>query len=103
MNKLFIVYRTDRTDGEAAAIRGATRALHRDYMSGFSARVRAGGPLLDPSGDAFGGAMIIEAESESEVWAIVRNDPFEQAALSERIEVSEFRWQTNRPADLPPL
>ena len=103
MSKLYVVYRADRADGQAAAIRARTRPLHRDYMAGFASRVRAGGPLLDAQGAAAGGLMIIEADSEAEVRRIVANDPFEQAQLSGRIEISEFRWQTNRPADLPPL
>lgn len=103
MSKLFIVYRTDRTDGEAAAIRAQTRPLHREYMLQFGERVRVGGPVLDAEGVAFGGVMVVEAASEGDVWAIVRNDPFEKAGLSARIEIAEFRWQTGRPADLPPL
>ena len=98
-----MVYRTDRADGTAAAIRAETRPLHREYMIQFGDRVRVGGPVLDGQGSSFGGLMIIEAESEDEVWDIVRNDPFEKAALSARIEVAEFRWQTGRPADLQPL
>jgi hypothetical protein len=34
---------------------------------------------------------------------MVAADPFELAGLSERVDVRAFRWQTNRPADLPPL
>lgn len=103
MSKLFIVYRTDRTDGVAAAIRAQTRPLHREYMQQFGERVRVGGPVLDGQGTVFGGLMIVAAATGEEVWEIVRNDPFEKAALSVRIEVAEFRWQTGRPADLPPL
>jgi len=103
MSKLYMVYRTDRTDGESAAIRAQTRPLHREYMMQFGQRVRVGGPVLDANGNSCAGLMIVEADSEAEVWDIVRNDPFEKAALSARIEVAEFRWQTGRPADLPPL
>jgi hypothetical protein len=99
----YIVYRFDRSDGQAAAIRAATRPLHRDYMAQFAARVRLGGPILDAAGQACGGMMVIDAVSEAEVRAIVRDDPFEQAGLSHHIEIHTFRWQTNRPADLPPL
>jgi uncharacterized protein len=70
-------------------------------MSMFGRRVRCGGPLLNTSGQPCGGLMLIEAESEQEVQNILRNDPFEQAALSGRIEVHPFRWQTNPPADMP--
>ena len=100
---LFAVYRLDRTDGQAAGIRAATRPAHRDYMQRFQGRVRCGGPLLDPAGEGCGGFMLIEAEDEAEVREILRNDPFEQAGLSGRIEIHAFRWQTNRPAEMPPL
>ena len=103
MSTLFVVWRTDRTDGRAAEIRAATRPAHRAYMQAFAARVRMGGPLLDVTGEGCGGLMLIEADSEAEVREIVRNDPFELAGLSARIEIHPFRWQTNRPADLPPL
>ena len=103
MSALYAVWRTDRTDGLAAGIRAATRPAHRAYMAAFSERVRMGGPLLDAAGEGCGGFMLIEAASEAEVREIVRNDPFELAGLSARIEIHPFRWQTNRPADLPPL
>jgi uncharacterized protein len=100
---LFAVYRLDRTDGRAETIRAETRPAHRAFMEQFASRVRCGGPLLDSDGQARGGLMLIEAESEIEVREILRNDPFEQARLSDRIDIHPFRWQTNRPADMPPL
>lgn len=100
---LFMVYGSDRGDGQAAGIRAATRQAHLAYMKRFAARVRLGGPVLDEAGQACGGLMLIEADSEHEVRAMLRDDPFEQAGLSVSIEVRSFRWQTNRPADLPPL
>lgn len=100
---LYMVYRVDRDDGKAAEIRAATRPAHRAYMDQFASRVRMGGPILDANGQGCGGLALIEAESEEEVRAIVANDPFELAGLSARIEIYPFRWQTNRPADMPPL
>lgn len=99
----FCVFRLDRTDGEAAAIRAATRPAHLAFMKGYGDRVLIGGPLLDADGAARGGMMVIEAESEEEVRAMLALDPFEQAGLSATIEIAPFRWQTNRPAHLPPL
>ncbi|MFM8866658.1 MAG: YciI family protein [Limnohabitans sp.] len=101
--KLFSVYRLDRQDGQAAAIRAETRPLHRAYMDRFADRVRLGGPVLDADGQGCGGLMVIEAESLEAVQEMVRNDPFEQAGLSAQIDIREFRWQTRRPDDLPPL
>lgn len=100
---LYIVYRVDRSDGQAAAIRAATRPAHRTYMEKYATRVRLGGPILDAEGQGCGGLMVIEAESEAEVRALVDNDPFEIAGLSARIDIYPFRWQTNRPANMPPL
>lgn len=99
----FCVYRLDRTDGRAAEIRAATRPAHLAFMKGYAGRVLIGGPLLDEAGNARGGMMVIEAESEAEVREILSRDPFEIAGLSSTIEVAPFRWQTNRPAHLPPL
>ena len=103
MMKLYMVYRLDRDDGRAAAIREATRPAHRAYMDQFAARVRLGGPVLDAAGNACGGLMLIEAEDEASVRAMVADDPFELAGMSARIDIHPFRWQTQRPADLPPL
>lgn len=100
---LYVVYRIDRRDGKAAAIRAKTRPLHQQYMEQFRSRVRLGGPILDASGIACGGLMLMEAQSEDEVRSIVAGDPFEKAALSVRIDIHPFRWQTSRPADMPPL
>jgi uncharacterized protein YciI len=103
MMNLYMVYRLDRSDGQAEAIRAATRPQHRLYMDQFAARVRLGGPVLDAEGRACGGLMLIEAENEEAVRAIVAADPFEIAGLSAQIEIRPFRWQTKRPADLPQL
>lgn len=100
---LYMVYRVDRADGQAAAIRAAKRPAHRAYMDRYAGRVRLGGPILDAAGQGCGGLMLVEAASEDEVRDMVRNDPFELAGLSARIDIYPFRWQTNRPADLPPL
>lgn len=100
---LYMVYRVDRNDGQAAAIRAATRPAHRAYMDRFADRVRLGGPILGSDGQGCGGLMLVHAASEEEVRDMVRNDPFEQAGLSTTIAIHPFRWQTNRPADLPPL
>jgi len=97
-----MVYRTDRDDGRAAAIREAVRPAHRAYMQAFADRVRLGGPVLDAEGRPCGGLMLVEAPSEDAVRRMVAEDPFEQAGLSARIEIRAFRWQTARPADLPP-
>lgn len=99
----FCVFRLDRTDGRADAIREETRAAHRGYMEGFADRVLLGGPLLNEDGTSRGGLMVIEAESEDEVRAILAADPFEIADLSGTIHIAPFRWQTSRPAHLPPL
>jgi uncharacterized protein YciI len=100
---LYMVYRVDRVDGQAEAIRAATRPAHRAYMDRFAARVRLGGPILGADGRGCGGLMLVEAENEQAVRDMVANDPFELAGLSVRIDIHPFRWQTNRPADLPPL
>lgn len=99
----FIVYRLDREDGKAEAIRAATRPAHREYMSQFGGRVVIGGPILDDEGNACGGMMVIDAEDQAEVERLVAADPFEIAGLSATIHITPFRWQTNRPAHLPPL
>lgn len=100
---LYMVYRVDRADGQADAIRAATRPAHRAYMDRFAARVRLGGPILGADGQGCGGLMLVEAENEQAVRDMVANDPFELAGLSARIDIHPFRWQTNRPADLPLL
>lgn len=99
----YCVFRLDRTDGRAAAIRAETRPAHLAYMKALGPRVLLGGPLLADDGTSCGGMMVIEAETEAEVRAILAADPFEVAGLSATIEIAPFRWQTNRPAHLPPL
>lgn len=100
---LYMVYRLDRSDGQAEPIRAETRPAHREYMDGFKDWVRLGGPILDAQGQACGGLMLIEADSEDAVRRMVDEDPFEIAGLSSRIDIHLFRWQTKRPDDLPPL
>lgn len=99
----FVVYRLDRTDGKAEEIRATTRPLHIEYMKTFRDCVHMGGPLLDEKGHPVGGVMVIDAETREDVDLMVANDPFELAGLSSVINIHEMRWQTNRPAALPPL
>ncbi|NLZ09985.1 MAG: hypothetical protein GX086_01465 [Alcaligenaceae bacterium] len=99
----FVVYRLDRTDGKAEDIRATTRPLHIEYMKAFRDRVHIGGPLLDGEGRPVGGVMVIDAATREEVEQMVANDPFELAGLSSVINIHVMRWQTNRPATLPPL
>ncbi len=75
---LYMVYRLDRDDGQAAAIRAATRA--RPIAPTWTSSPRAcawAAPFSMREGQGCGGLMLIEAESEEAVREMVRNDPFE--------------------------
>jgi uncharacterized protein YciI len=72
-------------------LRMATRERHLAYVGGFADRLKLGGPLLDENGDMAGSVLVLEADSLAEAEAFSANDPYRQAGLFERVEISALR------------
>jgi len=60
---------------------------HLSFLEANAARVKAAGPLREPSGDAAGGLWIVDAERSSDVEALVRQDPFWPTGLRRSVRI----------------
>jgi len=67
----------------------ATRPAHREYLKTLldSGRLAISGPFADDRG----GILVYEANSAEEVEAMLRDDPFTQAGVFEKVEIREWR------------
>jgi uncharacterized protein len=97
---MYIVIAKDGTDPEAPARRQKVRTKHLEKVqssvdSGF---LLLGGALLDKEGGMMGSAMLLEATSEEEVWAFLKNDIYSKGKVWQHFEVYPFRKAVQSPA-----
>ena len=95
---LFAVTCTDREG--ALQTRLDNRAAHLDWAGGEGSPVKMGGPLLDREGSPAGSLLIIEAEDEAGLRAILAEDPYAKAGLFQDVFWMPFKWTLNPPAEL---
>lgn len=87
---LFVVYARDKPG--ALDVRLANRAAHLDWAARYADRIVLAGPLFEADGETFAGSMfVIDFDSEKEVRAWAREDPYARAGLFERVEISPYR------------
>ena len=87
---LYVIHGIDKPGGE---LRKSLIEDHRAYMHGQDIPVISSGPLLGDDGETMIGSLIIvEAEDRAAVEALVAGDPFYNAGVFERIEISAW-WQ----------
>jgi len=60
---------------------------HLSFLEANAARVKAAGPLREPSGDAAGGLWIVDAQRSSDVEALVRQGPFWPTGLRRSVRI----------------
>jgi uncharacterized protein len=97
---MYMVIAKDGTDSDAPARRQKVRAEHLEKVqpsvdSGF---LLLGGALLDKEGGMMGSALLLEASSEEEVWAFLKNDIYSTGNVWQRFEVYPFRKAVQSPA-----
>lgn len=87
---LYLINARDKAD--SLALRQATREAHLDYARVALDRIQVAGPILNAAGEMAGSTFIIAFDTlaEAELWAA--NDPYAQAGLFDRVEVTEFKW-----------
>jgi uncharacterized protein YciI len=96
---LYLVIAKDGTDADAPARRQAVRSEHLEKVkpaveSGF---VMLGGALLNKEGGMVGSAMILDAPSEEEVWAFLKQDVYSKGNVWQNFEVHPFRIAVQSP------
>lgn len=76
----------------SAAIRAAARPAHLEYLVKHQALLLAAGALIDDDGTGgSGGILIVDTDSREEAERFIREDPFTQAALFEKVTVTRWR------------
>jgi hypothetical protein len=68
-------------------IRRQHMAAHLGFLEDNAARIKAAGPLLNPSNDPAGGLWLVEANSPGAVEALVKEDPFWPTGLRGAIRI----------------
>ena len=87
---LFIATCLDKP--ESLETRKANRPAHLAYLNGLGPRMKIGGAFLAPDHQTPIGSMIIfEGESESEVMALLAEDPYARAGLFDSVSVKPWR------------
>ncbi len=83
---LFVIFAYDARDS------AERRPVHRPAHLAHLAEIERAGKLTlaGPLTDGAGSLIIIEAESQAEVWATVARDPYVENGIFERIEVHPF-------------
>ncbi len=97
---LYLVIAKDGTDRDAPTRRQAVRAEHLEKVqksvdSGF---LLLGGALLTKEGAMMGSAMLLEAASEEEVWAFLKQDVYSSGNVWQHFEVYPFKLAVQSPA-----
>lgn len=92
----FVAILEDRDDGLPTRLE--TRPVHLEWMK--TVPIRVAGPLLDAKGEKpVGSLLIVEADDEAAVRAILAEDPYAKAGLfKSAAQVRPWRWVVGLPA-----
>lgn len=89
---LFCIHGLDRKGAEA--VRAGHYPAHRAFLeraSDWGVTIAASGPLMSDDGERMlGSLLIVEADSAVTVASFNAADPFAQAGLWERVNISRF-------------
>lgn len=90
---LFLVIAHDGTDEGALERRLAVREKHLERSSKLkeAGTLQLGGAILGEGGRMIGSAMVIEADSEETLRAMLEADPYRRGAVWQRFEIWPFR------------
>ena len=87
---LYFVYLEDIADN--AGIRAELLDRHMRHIGGFVDRIKLGGPIMRGDSDSpAGGILVLEADSEASVRAMVDADPYFQAGLWQDVKIHPFK------------
>lgn len=80
-------------------LRRATKAIHSAYLDtgGRTVEVLMSGPTTDAAGNETGSVMVLRAESEDDVRAFFRDEPYHLADLYDRTMLLPWLWKRGNP------
>jgi len=90
---LYLIIARDGDDADAPARRQAVRAQHLEGARRLAegGALQLGGALLDDAGGMIGSAMLIEADDEAAVHALIAADIYSEAGVWQEYEVYPFK------------
>lgn len=90
---LYLVIAKDAEDAQAPSRRKEVRPSHIEALTDAvkEGKVRLAGAILDDSGSPRGSALLVEAESETEVRQLLEGDVYSREGVWERFEIYPFR------------
>ncbi len=87
---LFIATCVDKP--QSLDTRLANRPAHLAYLAGLGSKVKIGGAILaDDLKTPVGSVLIFEGDSETDIRAILAEDPYARAGLFESVTVKPWR------------
>jgi uncharacterized protein YciI len=97
---LYIIYQIDRPG--SAALRAAQRQAHFQYLEEHRDILVLGGAMLAEDGTTrTGSVLIINVPNRAAAEQFSANEPFRQAGLFERVEITRMRRGQWNPAAAP--
>ena len=90
---LYLVIARDGQDPEAPARRAAVRAQHLEGARPLAEHgtMKVGGAILDAQGGMIGSALILEADDEAAVRALLEQDVYHRAGVWRSYEIHPFK------------
>ena len=87
---MYAVICFDRPD--SAALRGAHRAAHGEFLKANAARIVFGGPLKNAvEGPSTGALIVVDCATREETEAFIGADPFYTGGVYESVAVRAFK------------
>ncbi len=97
---LYIIYQRDKPD--SAPLRAAHREAHLKYLDAHQDILLLGGAMLADDGvTRVGSVLIINVSSREDAERFSANEPFRQAGLFDRVEITRMRRGQWNPAAAP--
>jgi uncharacterized protein len=93
----FVVLCRDKP--QSLSIRTSNRDAHLAYLRKNETQIRVAGPFLDGDGTMVGSMLIIRAETEADVRALLVDDPYAQANLFAEVQIQPWRWVIGEPRE----
>jgi uncharacterized protein YciI len=86
----YIIETWDRPGSQP--VRQRTRDVHLVYLKEHQAKLIAcGAKLADDGTDLGGGLYVLDVDSRAEAEAFIAADPFSEAGLFERVQITRWR------------
>ena len=82
-------------------VRTDARPDHLAFLQGLNAekKLAFAGPFIDADGKANGSLVVVEAPDMDAAKALAAADPYAKAGLFANVEIRQWNWGVNNPAN----